>query len=341
MSDQELSFFQDPQIEDSICRSMHHLSTVSHHHHHPNAAAYGSPAKQTTAGFMNSTKRQAPLSPSSFQEPVSKRATLNFPSSPSTTTAAAATEGLTGDDSHLFGFTKLPLPHPFPAASVTSPLRRTVSEPIQFANAINPPAPPQQSSGFSMPPNPVLRQPLQESPNRIAVRQDSFPFPNAAPTIHRTVSDPNPVANLQVLATIGSPPPLPRPSPARNVPRSPSCGESPSTKRLKRMKERLREMSQWWNQVVSEGDEEETESENYFNDNIQKEDSENGMENPSQKINQIPKDESENEMQNASQEAVWVEKNGECLVIHFKCPCGTGYQILLSGNDCYYKLTNF
>ncbi|KAL3642348.1 hypothetical protein CASFOL_013163 [Castilleja foliolosa] len=334
MSNQELNFFQDPQIEDSICRSMHHLCTVSHHYL---AAAHGPPAAQTNAGCMNSTKRQAPLSPSSFQEPVSKRATLQFPSSPFTTTAAAA-EGLTGDDSHLFGFTRLPLPHPFPAASVTSPLRRTVSEPIQFASAINPPAPPQQSSEFSIPPNPVSRQPLQESPNRITVLQDSFPFPNAAPIIHRTVSDPNPVANLQVLATGGSPPPIPRPSPARNVPRSPSCGESPSTKRLKRMKERLREMSQWWNQVVSE---EETESENYFNCNIQKEDSENEMENPSQKINQIQKDESENEMQNASQEAVWVEKNGECLVIHFKCPCGTGYQILLSGNDCYYKLTNF
>ncbi|KAL3642086.1 hypothetical protein CASFOL_012901 [Castilleja foliolosa] len=331
MSNQKLSFFQEPQIEDSICRSMHH----------PTAAYDGSPAAKTTAGFMNSTKRQAPLSPSSFQEPVSKRPTLNFPSSPSTTTAAAATEGLTGDDCHLFGFTRLPLPHPFPAAPVTSPLRRTVSEPIHFASAINPPAPPPQSSEFSIPPNPVSRQTPQESPNRIIAPQDSFPFPNPAPIIHRTVSDPNPVANLQVLATVGSPPPLPRPYPAKTVPRSPSCVESPSTKRLKRMKERLREMSQWWNQVVSEGDEEETESDNYFNDNIQKQDSENEMENPSQKINQIQKDESENEMQNASQEAVWVEKKTECLVIHFKCPCGTGYEILLSGNDCYYKLTDF
>ncbi|GFQ08800.1 hypothetical protein PHJA_003024000, partial [Phtheirospermum japonicum] len=199
--------------------------------------------------------------------------------------------------------------------------------PIHFANAINPPAPPQQSSEFSIPPNPVLRQPLQESPNRNIVLQDSFPFPNAAPVIHRTVSDPNPVANLQVVAAGGTPSPIPRSPLARNVPRSPSCGESPSAKyiplqRLRRMKERLREMSQWWNQVVIEGEEEGTESENYFSDNIQK-------------------GESETEMENPSQEAVWVEKNGECLVLHFKCPCGTGYQILLSGNDCYYKLTNF
>ncbi|KAL3642355.1 hypothetical protein CASFOL_013170 [Castilleja foliolosa] len=263
MSDQELNFFQDPQIEDSICRSMHHLSTVSHHHHHHLAAAHGPPAAQTNTGCMNSTKRQAPLSPSSFQEPVSKRATLHFPSSPST----AAAEGLTCDDSHLFGFTRLPLPHPFPAVSVTSPLRRTVSEPIHFASAINPPAPPQQSSEFSIPPNPVSRQPLQESPNRLTVLQDSFP-------VHYPLCSEN--YNCKSEADRGS---------ARG--------------------HRLRLSLFGLAGITSAGDE------------------------------------SENEMQNASQEAVWVEKNGECLVIRFKCPCGTGYQILLSGNDCYYKLTNF
>ncbi|GFQ04499.1 hypothetical protein PHJA_002593800, partial [Phtheirospermum japonicum] len=164
------------------------------------------------------------------------------------------------DDCHLFGFTRLPITHPFPAASVASLIRRTVSEPIHFTNAMNPPAPPQQSSEFSVPPNPALRQPLQ----------DSFPFPNAAPVIHRTVSDPNLVANLQVVAAGGTPPPIPRSPLARNIPMSPSCGESPSAKEAGRMKERLREMSQWWNQVVIEGEEEGTESENYFSDNIQK-----------------------------------------------------------------------
>lgn len=38
------------------------------------------------------------------------------------------------------------------------------------------------------------------------------------------------------------------------------------------------------------------------------------------------------------EEAVCVERTGECLVVHFKCPCGKGYQILLSGRECYYKL---
>ncbi|KAH0671762.1 hypothetical protein KY290_023946 [Solanum tuberosum] len=41
------------------------------------------------------------------------------------------------------------------------------------------------------------------------------------------------------------------------------------------------------------------------------------------------------------EEAVWVERMGSCLILHFKCPCGKGYQILLCGNNCYYKLTNF
>lgn len=47
------------------------------------------------------------------------------------------------------------------------------------------------------------------------------------------------------------------------------------------------------------------------------------------------------EKHHPTQEAVFVEKSGECLVLHFNCPCGNGYQILLSGNNCYYKLTTF
>lgn len=45
--------------------------------------------------------------------------------------------------------------------------------------------------------------------------------------------------------------------------------------------------------------------------------------------------------ENLPQEAVFVEKSGDGLVLHFRCPCGNGYQILLSGNNCYYKLTTF
>lgn len=38
------------------------------------------------------------------------------------------------------------------------------------------------------------------------------------------------------------------------------------------------------------------------------------------------------------EESVTVERNGECLIIHFKCSCGEGYQILLYRRNCYYKL---
>ncbi|KAE8076144.1 hypothetical protein FH972_014809 [Carpinus fangiana] len=38
------------------------------------------------------------------------------------------------------------------------------------------------------------------------------------------------------------------------------------------------------------------------------------------------------------EESVFVEKVGEALTVNFKCPCGKGYQILLSGSDCFYKL---
>lgn len=100
--------------------------------------------------------------------------------------------------------------------------------------------------------------------------------------------------------------------------------ESPDTKRLRRIKDRLREMSQSWNEVIKEGEED-----SGFEDN-----------------DNLPKDESElsevvTECEDGSFEEVWVEQNGECLILHFKCPCGKGYQILLSGNNCYYKLTAF
>ncbi|KAL7081295.1 hypothetical protein ACP275_14G030500 [Erythranthe tilingii] len=301
-SDQQLNSLQDFQEEESICRSMLHLSTAADHHHPTtsiphNAATFDSPDKYSATTYTNSAKRHSPLFPSSFYEPASKRATLRPPPHSSTTA---------DDTRHLLGFTKLPLPHSFPTAAPPSPLRRTLSEPIQLTEPTNSEAPPPQFS--ELPPVPNHQPPPQES---------SFPYPNPQPFIYRTVSDPSPVLNCQVAAAAAAATP-PRPNQSRHVSRSPSCGESPSQKRLKRMKERMREMSQWWNEVVLEGEDEDDEPENY-----------------------IHKEECESETENPKQEAVWVEKNGDCLVLHFKCPCGNGYQILLSGNNCYYKLTNF
>ncbi|PIN09601.1 hypothetical protein CDL12_17809 [Handroanthus impetiginosus] len=256
-------------------------------HHHPSAAIQ---PRTTTDSLDNGNKRHCS---SSFQEPSSKRATHRPPSSPSSTGAAS--------DYHLLGFTKLPLPHSFPT-STPSPLRRTVSEPIY--------------SEFSEFPN-SQQTALQEISNGNVVHDQSSPLPN----IYRTMSDPNSLVNRK-MAAVGSTPPRP---PARNSSSSPSVGESPTSKRLRRMKERMKVMRQWWNQVVCESDEEEDgESDKCIPDH------------------NTPKEECENhEMENPSQESVWVEKNGDCLVLHFKCPCGHGYQILLSRNNCYYKLTTF
>ncbi|KAH6778098.1 hypothetical protein C2S52_006394 [Perilla frutescens var. hirtella] len=334
---------------------MHHLSTVSDH---PAAAAASSASLDTcTVACGNSAKRQSPLSRSLLQEPMPKRATLHPPSSPST-------------DHDLFGFTKLPLPQAFPAAS--PPLRRTLSEPIYSPVTVNSAAPPPQVSEFPNSPNPIKTLPRQEISSR-NVSQESFPIPETAPALapllYRTVSDPNPVFNRQLVAAAGTPP-----RPPRNLSRSPSCGESPSAKRLKRMKERLREMSHWWTQVASEDDDEENvESETYCIDNDPKNmsgsNSGGGMggglgwglritewkDIPVELLLMIlslvddqtvivasgVQEESETVVENPSQEAVFVEKTGDCLVLHFKCPCGDGYQILLSGSNCYYKLTNF
>ncbi|XP_047938649.1 uncharacterized protein LOC125186339 [Salvia hispanica] len=188
-----------------------------------------------------------------------------------------------------FGYKKLSLSQYFTPA----PLRRTISEPIYSPGTTNSTAAPPRSSE------------IPNSPAPVNAGQEMAP-----PALHRTMSAPIPV----FAAT------PPRPSAGRKPSRSPTRGENPSAKRLKRMKERLKVMSEWWNQVASEDDDEENlESEN---DND-------------------PKEECEGEAEIPSQEAVFVEKSGECLVLHFKCPCGDGYQILLSGDNCYYKLTNF
>ncbi|XP_042026892.1 uncharacterized protein LOC121774041 [Salvia splendens] len=191
-------------------------------------------------------------------------------------------------DHDHFGYKKLSLSQYFTPA----PLRRTISEPIYSPGTTNSAAAPTRSSE------------IPNSPAPVNAGQE------IVPSLHRTMSAPIPV----FAAT------PPRPFAGRKPSRSPTRGENPSAKRLKRMKERLKVMSEWWNQVASEdGDEENLESEN---DND-------------------PKEECEGEAEIPSQEAVFVEKSGESLVLHFKCPCGDGYQILLSGNNCYYKLTNF
>ncbi|XP_052170503.1 uncharacterized protein LOC127786847 [Diospyros lotus] len=99
--------------------------------------------------------------------------------------------------------------------------------------------------------------------------------------------------------------------------RSVSDPNSSADRRYKRMKDRMKEMNQWWTEVLRAEEEED------------EEDGGSGV-----AVGGAAKDESETE----NEEAVSVERAGNCLIIHIKCPCGKGYQILLSGRNCYYKL---
>lgn len=221
MSDQETNFLQQLQDEDSICRSMLNLSTVSDHQSTSTAVPYTAPAgslDKYSNTCVCSAKRQFPLSRSLVQEPAPKRATLHPPSSPSTTAAEAA-------ERDLFGYKKLQLPPGFISGS-PPPLRRTLSEPIYSPGTVHSAAPPPQSTELPTSPPPIKTQPRQEVCKR-NVSQESYPFPETAPLLYRTVSDPNPGFNRQVAAAAGTPP---RPPARRNASRSPSFGESPNAR---------------------------------------------------------------------------------------------------------------
>ncbi|KAH7859847.1 hypothetical protein Vadar_006206 [Vaccinium darrowii] len=193
--------------------------------------------------------------------------------------------------------------------------------------------------------------------------------PSPVPILRRCISDPvtspgiNPQSPENATTTVSgatpsptkgtaSLPPIPRVlrrSISDPLSRSPSSGElgsgsrnrggldSPSSKSLKRLKNRMREMREMihrWDEVMGEEDEDEnsngcgncgTITEVGFTE------TETGCGNCGA-ITEVGFTETETE------EAVSVEKTGDCLVIHFKCPCKKDYQILLSGNNCFYKL---
>ncbi|KAK2416308.1 hypothetical protein QL285_038709 [Trifolium repens] len=113
------------------------------------------------------------------------------------------------------------------------------------------------------------------------------------------------------------------PSPAKGSSRSLSSEEiAPDSMRLRRMRDRLREMKQWWDEVMKEEEEgEEAEEEEYIPVAA-----ENGK---------IP---SQDELGGDYEEAVSVEWAEKCVSLTFRCPCGKGYEVLISANNCYYKL---
>ncbi|KAK2661914.1 hypothetical protein Ddye_000488 [Dipteronia dyeriana] len=176
----------------------------------------------------------------------------------------------------LHGFSKIPLP------TQDQPLLRRCSSPPQSPLA--------QNAEIARPETPLS-----------AMRASAAKLQPRAPTLRRSVSDPNP-------------------SPSKTF--SNSCGtmggyESPNDKqRLRRMRDCIRKMNKWWDEILPVEEDAGTALINNNNNNGAT------MENSLADI----------------EESVSVERAGECLIIHFKCPCGKGYQILISGRNCYYKL---
>lgn len=93
------------------------------------------------------------------------------------------------------------------------------------------------------------------------------------------------------------------------------------------MRDRLIEMKQWCDEVMREEDEED-DCEGAEDEKVLSKVAVLGL------MQMLMQDDDGGD----AEEAVSVEWAEKCLSIHFKCPCGKGYQILLSGNNCYYKL---
>ncbi|XVF57024.1 hypothetical protein PTKIN_Ptkin06aG0169500 [Pterospermum kingtungense] len=205
----------------------------------------------------------------------------------------------------LSGFSKLPLPQ----------LQRSTSDP-----SCTPPK-------LNLSEN---KKALEDSPLSKGNVSCSSVLPPKVPVLRRTISEPivSPVKSCS------------RSSSSNEMGMELTKEESPNIKRLKRMRKRMKEMRQWWDEALREVEDActtETEAINVCFSNF--------LVSCLLVSVWLPRNcykEKENLiLENAGvdcEEAVRVEKTGECLDLHFKCPCGKGYQILLSGKNCYYKL---
>ncbi|XP_015076070.1 uncharacterized protein LOC107020289 [Solanum pennellii] len=259
-------------------------------------------ATTTTKGKRHSNCRFS----SSLEEPFPKRTATVLP--PISTTADGGAGGSSdtyniNHSNHFQGFIKIPLQNNQESPVTPSPSPSPAKPPL---------APP-----FPRPLYRTTSDPTGKSPK-----------PPSHRTLTRTSSwSPNELNfnNGESSTTMKSPT---HSAVARTASWSPNVqelgglvnnGESPAAMRLKRMKDGMREMRQWCDLMIQE--EEVTLHEE----------------------NKIVKDDETDSGGGEAlcEEAVWVERMGNCLILHFKCPCGKGYQILLFGNNCYYKLTNF
>ncbi|KAM5566933.1 proline-rich receptor-like protein kinase PERK9 [Rosa sericea] len=248
-----------------------------------------------------------------------------------------------------------------PSSHQPNPKKEKLSPPPLFPgfSKITPLPPlPKSHSGRTRTRNPLLRRCISDpfTPPRL----DSLSAPPVPNSIH---SPDNDVVPSSAVTAITSPPsvistrPPPRPTHHRTVsdPTSSPAAKSasrassssgdgdddtPNTKRrLKRIKDRFKEMTLWFEQVMLEDDDDEEKV-----PEIQQE-----QEEEEQIINTEPSDDHVQGLENTAvtkedcdqkrfEESVSVEKVGECIVIHFSCHCGVPYQFLLAGGNCYYKL---
>ncbi|KAJ0035262.1 hypothetical protein Pint_25208 [Pistacia integerrima] len=232
-----------------------------------------------------------------------------------------------------------PPPPPLPLSNVP-PLNPTLSNPVPRNPTSTPPLslasprflsllPPQTPHPLSRPrTHPFLRRCVSDLgdplPTQVAAETPQSPqsqnanmvcpgtplsaakFPPIPSTLRRSVSDPNP-------------------SPAPTF--SSSCDrvgeyDVPNAEWARKFSNCMKEMARKWDELLG-FEEDKSREENHNRSNSNKVENNNAS------------------MDNCGEdfvEAVTVEKAGECLIIHFKCPCGRGYQILLSGKICYYKL---
>ncbi|MED6195968.1 hypothetical protein PIB30_042846 [Stylosanthes scabra] len=190
------------------------------------------------------------------------------------------------------------------------------------------------------------------------------------PVLRRCVSDPTkPPTSAEGVAG-GSPatatgnglPPLPpslrrtvsdvTPSPPKILSRSLSSEETTtpvSSMKVQKMKERFKEVLQLCHEAL-ESEEEEEEEEGGGREEERKEEEEKeeegkvrGYEELGECVvadydnnNEVPTQDNDN--LKGEEEAVSVEWADKCLRVMFRCPCGKGYEVLLSENTCYYKL---
>ncbi|KAI4303944.1 hypothetical protein MLD38_039521 [Melastoma candidum] len=148
-------------------------------------------------------------------------------------------------------------------------------------------------------------------------------LPPLPPPLRRTLSEPTPLPNELF--------------PKSNVDSDGAAAEqSPNTKRIEKMKLRMREMGEWWAQVLREA--EELDKGEDHQDRLNQECPRTHDPLVQGGTTDEEQDATEKETEKETQEAISVEILGGCLSIKFSCPCNKAYQILLAGNNCYYKL---